>query len=100
MNSETEAARLSPINLGTEIEKSITEWAEIVIEQVDHVLQSMGADIASRKRSSIKYVDSLPDDPPRRRADITKARRELKWKPRFSIEDGIVETCKYFIGCN
>jgi UDP-glucuronate decarboxylase len=43
-------------------------------------------------------VDALPDDPPKRRADITKAQRELGWRPRFSIEDGIRETTKFFLG--
>jgi UDP-glucuronate decarboxylase len=97
MESDTPVTKESPINLGTTVEKSISEWAQIVIDVVDQVLEETGAD-KDRKRSVIKFVDALPDDPPKRRADITKAQRELGWRPRFSIEDGIRETTKFFLG--
>lgn len=79
-------------------EQTVEHWAETVIEIVDQVLQERGFDLAQRKRSGIVYKDALQDDPVRRRADTTKARSKLDWRPRWRIEDGIKETVQYFIG--
>ena len=40
---------------------------------------------------------SLPhDDPKRRRPDISKAKKYLKWEPKVNLEDGLKETIEYF----
>jgi nucleoside-diphosphate-sugar epimerase len=39
-----------------------------------------------------------PDDPTRRRPDITLARTLLEWEPAVSLEDGLMRTLNYFRG--
>ena len=36
------------------------------------------------------------DDPERRRPDIKKAKKILKWQPKVSLEEGLLKTIKYF----
>ena len=36
------------------------------------------------------------DDPEKRKPDITLARQELNWEPKISLEDGLIETIKFF----
>jgi UDP-glucuronate decarboxylase len=39
----------------------------------------------------------LPEDDPRqRRPDITRARQQLGWSPRISLDQGLVPTIAYF----
>ncbi len=73
----------TPINLGNPNEISIIELAEKII---------------SLTRSSSKIVfNSLPlDDPTRRKPDITKAKKILRWEPKTDFEEGLKETIKYF----
>jgi len=47
-------------------------------------------------RSLISYGPRLPDDPNRRRPDISKAGRLLKWFPRTSLDDGLRRTVTWF----
>ena len=91
MNSDHPGSVAAPTNLGTESEQSIKTWAELIIDLVDEVLEEAGIDTSKRKRSSIVYTAALTDDPPKRRPDITKARKELHWEPRWTIEEGIKE---------
>jgi UDP-glucuronate decarboxylase len=37
-----------------------------------------------------------PDDPKKRKPDISLAREKLKWGPKVKLEDGLKETIKYF----
>jgi UDP-glucuronate decarboxylase len=48
--------------------------------------------------SSSKIIfKSLPaDDPLQRQPDITRAKEQLKWSPRVSLEDGLIKTITYF----
>lgn len=91
MNSDHPGSVAAPTNLGTESEQSIKAWAELIIDLVDEVLEEAGIDTTKRKRSSIQYIAALQDDPPKRRPDITKARTELQWEPRWTVEEGIKE---------
>ena len=48
--------------------------------------------------SKSKIVNKiLPiDDPIRRKPDITKAKKEIDWEPKFDVMDGLKETIDYF----
>jgi UDP-glucuronate decarboxylase len=72
-----------PTNLGNPEEKSILEIARLV-------KQMTGSD-------SPTVFEQLPsDDPKVRKPDITKARREIGWKPTVTLDKGIGETIAYF----
>ena len=46
--------------------------------------------------SKIVFKELPVDDPKQRRPDITKARELLGWEPKVSLEQGLMETIKYF----
>jgi UDP-glucuronate decarboxylase len=72
-----------PVNLGNPHEITILKMAETIIELTG---------------SSSKIIfKSLPaDDPLQRQPDITRAKEQLKWSPRVSLEDGLIKTITYF----
>jgi nucleoside-diphosphate-sugar epimerase len=37
-----------------------------------------------------------PDDPTRRRPDITLAKKHLKWEPKVALRDGLTRSIEYF----
>ena len=67
---------VGPINLGNPEEISIKKLAKLIIK-------------LTHSSSKFKYCELPADDPIRRKPDITKANRELKWKPKVGIEDGV-----------
>jgi len=73
------------INVGNPVEFSVLELAEKIIEMTGSA-------------SKIAYLALPEDDPTKRKPDITKARKMLGWKPTVMLEDGLVETIKYFAG--
>ncbi|HEY7010617.1 MAG TPA: NAD-dependent epimerase/dehydratase family protein [Jatrophihabitantaceae bacterium] len=68
-----------PINCGTEHEISMRALADTIVALV-------GSD------SPVVHVAKVPDDPERRRPDLTLARRLLGYEPRVSPEDGLRQT--------
>jgi len=46
--------------------------------------------------SKLIYLPLPPDDPGRRRPDITRARDRLGWQPQIPLETGLKETIPYF----
>ena len=72
-----------PLNLGNDLELSISEIANKVIQ-------------LSSSNSSIKYLDSLPDDPIQRRPDLSLANQAIGWNPSTKIDEGILLTIEYF----
>jgi len=81
MNSRKEFT--GPVNLGNPNENTILELAELIIDMTG-------------SKSNIINKDLPRDDPVRRKPDISLAGKELKWKPRIELEDGLKETIKYF----
>jgi UDP-glucuronate decarboxylase len=81
MNSRKEFT--GPVNLGNPNEKTILELAELIIDMTG-------------SKSNIINKDLPQDDPVRRKPDISLAGKELKWKPRIELEDGLKETIEYF----
>jgi dTDP-glucose 4,6-dehydratase len=72
-----------PVNIGTQEERHILEFAEIIIK-------------LTGSSSTIEHLPALPDDPQRRLPDTTRAERELGWAPKVSLEDGLEKTIAYF----
>ncbi|KAI5477833.1 dTDP-glucose 4,6-dehydratase [Pseudohyphozyma bogoriensis] len=89
-----------PVNIGTEDELSVLGWAEKVRDTVWEMRQRGEIpDLRGEekgKKCEIVFKDAVVDDPPRRRPDITRAREELAWEPRFPTDLGIEETIRYF----
>jgi UDP-glucuronate decarboxylase len=72
-----------PVNLGNPGEYTIIEVAEKVLELI-------------RTTSAIIHRELPPDDPGRRRPNITRARELLDWQPTVPLLDGLKETIPYF----
>jgi len=72
-----------PINIGNPREFTMLELAEKVIEETG-------------SKSKIVFKPLPGDDPKQRRPDITRAQVLLDWNPEISVEDGLVDTVKYF----
>ncbi|MCK4261933.1 SDR family oxidoreductase, partial [bacterium] len=72
-----------PVNLGNPRELSILETAKLILS-------------LTKSRSQIIYKDLPVDDPKVRRPDITKARKELSWEPKVSLEEGLKKTIEWF----
>ncbi len=81
MNSPDEIT--GPVNLGNPDEFSILELAEIVIEMIG-------------SKSKIVFEPLPKDDPIQRQPDISLAQKELEWKPKVKLEQGLKKTIKYF----
>lgn len=49
------------------------------------------------KSVEIVHLPKTQDDPTRRRPNITRARQELQWSPKWKVDDGLKRTISYFI---
>lgn len=65
-----------PVNLGNPVERTIEEFAEIIHKLVGG-------------KSKVLYMNSMEDDPQRRKPDITRAKTYLGWEPRVPLEEGL-----------
>lgn len=72
----------TPINLGNPQEITVNEL-------VDNVMQLIPS------RSSIVYEPLLSDDPLKRKPDISKAKKLLKWEPEVTLQEGLIRTINY-----
>ncbi len=81
MRSESDCT--GPVNIGNPCEFSMMELASKIIRLTD-------------SSSCIVYHPLPSDDPRQRKPDITKAKEKLKWEPQIQLEEGLVETIKYF----
>jgi UDP-glucuronate decarboxylase len=72
-----------PVNLGNPGEYTILEVAQKVLELINTT-------------SAIIHQPLPPDDPGRRRPDISRARELLDWQPTVPLEAGLKETIPYF----
>lgn len=79
----TENTKGEVYNLGNPNEKSMQEIATLIKQ-----LTSSNSPFTN---------EPLPqDDPERRKPDITKAKTNLKWEPKVSLEEGLKKTIEYF----
>jgi UDP-glucuronate decarboxylase len=74
-----------PINLGFPEEEKIIDLAKKIISMT-------GA------KSKITFHPLSPDEPLRRKPDITLAKKKLSWKPEVELKEGLKKTIKYFKG--
>jgi UDP-glucuronate decarboxylase len=81
MNSEN--GFTGPVNIGNPDEFTILDLARLAMEFAG------GA-------SGIEFQPARPDDPIRRRPDISLARRVLGWEPRTSLREGLAITMDHF----
>lgn len=72
-----------PVNLGNPRERTVGSMATLIRR-------------LSGSRSRIVRRPLPADDPRRRRPDISKAKRLLGWVPRFSLEEGLPLTIRWF----
>ena len=72
-----------PINLGNPVEQTVSDLAGMIIRLVGSA-------------SKIVYRERPEDDPMQRKPDISKARSELGWEPKLSVEEGLKKTIAYF----
>ena len=50
----------------------------------------------TKSKSKIIHVEQMPDDPRRRRPDITKAKQILGWEPIVQLDQGMGKTIEWF----
>jgi UDP-glucuronate decarboxylase len=74
---------IGPVNLGNPDEFTIKELAELAIE-------------LSGSKSKVSYHPARPDDPVRRKPDITLARNRLGWQPTVPLRQGLARTMEHF----
>ncbi|HEX4211643.1 MAG TPA: UDP-glucuronic acid decarboxylase family protein [Candidatus Binataceae bacterium] len=74
---------IGPVNLGNPEEFTILELARQVIE-------------LAGGSSKLAYHPAPPDDPVRRRPDISLARQKLKWEPKTQLREGLKLTLEHF----
>ncbi len=74
---------VEPINIGSEHELSVSEFAEMILR-------------LTGSTAGIVHTDAVPDDPKRRRPDLTRARTILNWSPMTPVEEGLRLTIEHF----
>ena len=74
---------VGPVNLGNPIEFTILDLAKKIIELTD-------------SKSIIIYKSLPEDDPKQRQPNIELANKELKWKPKIQLDEGLKKTIDYF----
>ena len=72
-----------PINLGNPSEISVKQLASEIIE-------------ITGSKSKLVYKDLPLDDPQQRCPDISLAKKELKWHPKYDRNQGLKKTIEYF----
>ena len=80
---ESEKSFIGPVNLGNPNEISMNELASIVIR-------------LTKSNSKIIFNDLPQDDPKRRNPDISLAIKKLNWNPKYDLDEGLIDTIKYF----
>ncbi|GMV96454.1 MAG: SDR family oxidoreductase [Phycisphaerae bacterium] len=72
-----------PVNLGNDEEVTMLRLVQAV-------------ESATRRSVRIEHKPLPPDDPVRRRPDLTRARKILGYQPRVPLEEGLAHTARYF----
>jgi UDP-glucuronate decarboxylase len=72
-----------PVNLGNPVEFTILELAEKILN-------------LTGSKSEMVFRALPENDPKQRKPDISLAMKELKWKPRIQLEEGLKKTISYF----
>ncbi len=78
-----ESEIIGPVNIGNPGEFTILELARKILKLTE-------------SKNKIEYKELPQDDPTQRKPDITLAKKFLKWEPKIQLEEGLIETIKYF----
>lgn len=78
-----DAADGEVFNIGNPEEVTVLDLAEAIA-------QAAGVEL------NIQWLPAAPDDPARRKPDITKMRARYGWEPRISLAEGLRDTIEYF----
>jgi UDP-glucuronate decarboxylase len=81
--SRHEGPQPGPVNLGNPVELTVSDLAE-------RVLRLTGG------HAEIVYRPLPVDDPRRRRPDITRAKKLLRWEPEVELHQGLEQTIAWF----
>ena len=71
------------VNIGSDKEMTILELAKLIKG-------------LTKSKSKIVFDELPKDDPPRRKPDITKAKRILNWEPKVGLEEGLRRMIGWF----
>ena len=74
---------IGPVNLGNPDEFTMLELAAMAIE-------------LCASQSKLVFKPLPPDDPTRRRPDISLARQRLGWEPKIPLREGLTRTVEHF----
>ena len=74
---------IGPVNLGNPGEITMKDLAELIIKK-------------TQSHSKIVFTEGASDDPRRRCPEISLAEKELGWKPKVPLEEGLEKTIEYF----
>lgn len=77
----------TPFNIGNDGEFTVHELAKIITEIIE-------------TKSKIDFFPIGADDPKRRRPDLTKIHSKFGYRPKVSLNDGLVKTVEYFQSIN
>ncbi len=72
-----------PVNLGNPVEFTMNELARKIVD-------------VTGSKSEIVYKTLPEDDPRQRQPDISLAKKELSWKPKVKLDQGLKKTIRYF----
>jgi UDP-glucuronate decarboxylase len=61
-----------------------------MLDLAEKVLQKTGSS------SKLRFEPLPQDDPKQRQPDISKAKRELNWEPKVSLDEGLELSIDYF----
>lgn len=73
----------TPVNLGNPVEFTVLELAEKVIKKTN-------------SKSKLVFLPLPGDDPKQRKPNISKAKTNLGWEPKVSLDEGLDLTIEYF----
>jgi len=74
---------IDPVNIGNPREMTILQFLDAVRG-------------ATQSKGEVVFKESMQNDPKQRQPDITRARTLLQWEPKTSLEEGLVQTVRYF----
>ena len=72
-----------PVNLGTDLEISIKDLAELIARLVGF-------------KGKIKWNTSKPDGQPRRKLDTSRAKQEFGFVAKMDFEEGLKRTIEWY----
>jgi dTDP-glucose 4,6-dehydratase len=78
-----DSSEVGPINLGNNIEITVSKLAEMVIKLCG-------------SKSKVVFTQAMEDDPQQRCPDLAQAKDKLGWEPQVPVEDGLKKTIEWF----